>query len=296
VVELGARAQRGEVSLIIPTWNEEGWLPRLLRSARGIPAIREVIVADHDSHDATPELAARAGCVVVPGGRPSAARNHGAAVAAAPVLLFVDADCVLTDRAVRAAVDLLARPEIVGVHVRTVPVSLDWYCRLSYGAMHWYLRGLALLGVVQGVASFIAVRRDVFQACGGFDERVGVGEDADFLRRLSRQGRVVYCPDQVVFTSARRFHTERPWLFSVKVALWAALRLVHTRRSLVSYRWEHHARTAADEDHALAVLLRERDLLEPSTDLLSPSCSGEPCESRMPSLPPHWSGINEKIS
>ena len=243
------------VSLIIPTWNEAGWLPRLLLSAQVIPQIRQTIVADKDSLDGTTEIARAAQCVLVPGGRPSAARNHGAAVATERILLFVDADCVLTPGAVRAAVVGLEAPGVVGMHVRTIPVSLDWYCRLSYWLMGVYIRALAAVGVVQGVASFIAVRREVFEACGGFDERVSVGEDADFLRRLSRRGRVLYRHDDVVFTSARRFHTERPWLFSAKVVMWAALRLLHLKRSIVDYRWDGHARSAADEAGALAELM-----------------------------------------
>lgn len=244
------------VSLVIPAWNEARWLPRLLESARLIPRIRQVIVADKDSEDGTPDIARSFGASLVPGGRPAAARNHGAAVATEDVLLFTDADCVLDGRAVQAALESLDDAEVVGVHVRTVPVSLDPYCCLSYAAMDWYLRSLAAVGVVQGVASFIAVRREVFDVCGGFDEQVHVGEDADFLRRLARRGRVVYRSDQVVFTSARRFHTERPWLFSMKVSMWALLRLLRLRRSMVGYRWDAHTRTAEDEAAALAELSR----------------------------------------
>ena len=251
-----AQSAATHVSLVIPTWNEADWLPRLLESARAIPEIRQIIVADKASADGTPALALAAGCAIAEGGRPSAARNHGAALATEDILLFTDADCVLTADAVRAAVEALGRPGVVGVHVRTVPVSLDAYCRLSYRLMDLYLRALAMCGLVQGVASFIAVRREAFEACAGFDERVAVGEDADFLRRLSARGRVLYRPDQIVFTSARRFHSERPWLFSAKVFMWATLRLLHLKRSIVEYRWDGHARTSADEAPALAELLR----------------------------------------
>ena len=235
-------------------------MPRLLQSARAISEIRQTVVADKDSHDGTAELARAAQCILVPGGRPSAARNQGAAAATEDILLFADADCVLTPGAVRAAVGALEIPGIVGVHVRTVPVSLNWYCRFSYALMDVYIRLLATVGIVQGVASFIAVRRDMFEACGGFDEAVIVGEDADFLRRLSHRGRVQYCPHEIVFTSARRFHTERPWLFSVKVFMWTALRLLHLRRSIVDYRWVGHTQSAVDEEPALTELLRRHAL------------------------------------
>lgn len=251
-----APSAASHVSLVIPTWNEADWLPRLLESARSIPVIRQVVVADKASPDGTAAIALAAGCTIADGGRPSAARNHGAALASEDILLFTDADCVLTADAVNAAVEGLDRPGVVGFHVRTVPVSLDGYCQLSYRLMDLYLRALAACGLVQGVASFIAVRREAFEACGGFDERVTVGEDADFLRRLSARGRVLYRPDQIVFTSARRFHSERPWLFSAKVFMWATLRLLHLKRSIVEYRWDGHARTAADEAPALAELLQ----------------------------------------
>ena len=239
-------------------------MPRLLQSARAISEIRQTVVADKDSHDGTAELARAAQCILVPGGRPSAARNQGAAAATEDILLFADADCVLTPGAVRAAVGALEIPGIVGVHVRTVPVSLNWYCRFSYALMDVYIRLLATVGIVQGVASFIAVRRDMFEACGGFDEAVIVGEDADFLRRLSHRGRVQYCPHEIVFTSARRFHTERPWLFSAKVIIWTVLRLLHLRRSFVDYRWVGHAQSSIDEEHALTELLRRYALVAPA--------------------------------
>jgi len=286
------------VSLIIPTWNEANWLPRLLESARAIPEIRQVIVADNDSADGTRAIILAGGGTLAPGGRPSAARNHGAALATERVLLFSDADCVLTPRAVQAAIEALDDPRVVGVHVRTVPVSLDWLCQLSYRVMDRYIRALSVLGIVQGVASFIAVRREAFEACGGFDERVRVGEDADFLRRLSRRGRVLYRSDEIVFTSTRRFHSEPWWLFSAKVVMWSGLRLLRLKRSIIPYRWDGHARTAEDEADALATLMHRYapattihpssipSRSEPVADHVLGTASGEPL-SRLPRLTLH---------
>jgi len=60
-----------DISLVIPAWNEAAYLPRLLDSVdvarkqyRGGVARIEVIVADNDSTDETPQIAAARGCRV----------------------------------------------------------------------------------------------------------------------------------------------------------------------------------------------------------------------------------------
>ncbi|MFB3110649.1 MAG: glycosyltransferase family 2 protein, partial [Gemmatimonadales bacterium] len=88
-------------SLIIPAYNEEAYLPRLLdtvgiaRAAyRDGPDAIEVIVADNGSTDATAEIARASGCRVVSVAKRviAAARNGGAAVARGALLAFTDAD------------------------------------------------------------------------------------------------------------------------------------------------------------------------------------------------------------
>src|SRR5262252_8697986 len=75
------------LSVIIPAYNEEKYLPRLLagiaaaraRYRRGAGAV-EVVVADNGSTDATAEVAEARGCRVVPVSKRviGAARNGGA--------------------------------------------------------------------------------------------------------------------------------------------------------------------------------------------------------------------------
>ena len=98
----------GVVSVIVPARNEAATLPALLRSLRlAGPLVREVIVVDDNSTDATATVAAEHGATVLrldseppPGWT---GKNHacarGAAIASAPQLLFLDADVVLSDTA-----------------------------------------------------------------------------------------------------------------------------------------------------------------------------------------------------
>src|SRR6266581_3037530 len=86
------------ISVIVPTWNEAKYLPTLLESLKHqtIPP-DEVLVADSGSSDETPEVARRAGAIVLEGERrgPGEGRNRGARAATGDVLVFVDADCIL---------------------------------------------------------------------------------------------------------------------------------------------------------------------------------------------------------
>src|SRR5207248_1252646 len=82
-------------SLVIPAYNEEAYLPRLLDSVdaararyAGGPEAIEVIVADNASTDATARLAAERGCRVARVEKRviAAARNGGAALARGEIL------------------------------------------------------------------------------------------------------------------------------------------------------------------------------------------------------------------
>src|SRR3989344_3955469 len=84
------------ISIIIPTFNEERDLPKLLTSiANQTMKPRDVIVSDAYSEDNTRKIAESYGAKVVNGGLPAATRNNGARVAKSYVILFLDADVIL---------------------------------------------------------------------------------------------------------------------------------------------------------------------------------------------------------
>ena len=111
------------LSLVIPAFNEEQLLPRLLdtvdaaraRFAHGPDAV-EVIVADNSSTDATAVIAAARGCRVATVSKRmiGAARNGGAAIATAPILCFTDADMQIHPDSFNAIERALANPRITG--------------------------------------------------------------------------------------------------------------------------------------------------------------------------------------
>ncbi|MGH9720732.1 MAG: hypothetical protein ACRD8O_11010 [Bryobacteraceae bacterium] len=82
----------------------------------------------------------------------------------------------------------------------------------------WRLLGLGL-GMAQGAAQFC--RRYAFEALGGYEERLFMGEDVDFYWRLKRLVRMkgkrtVFLRDVRVVPSSRRFDSWPLW----KTLLW----------------------------------------------------------------------------
>ena len=79
------------ISIIIPTLNEEKYLPKLLDCIRKQSyKDYEIIVADSNSKDKTRQIAKKYGCRIVKGGMPAKGRNNGAKAAKSEILLFVD--------------------------------------------------------------------------------------------------------------------------------------------------------------------------------------------------------------
>src|SRR6476646_9467522 len=95
-----------ELTIVIPAKNEAKLIPRLLTSLTkqdySKMSSTRVLVADANSTDGTPEIVRsfrdRLNVSVIRGGMPSVGRNHGAALADTPYILFLDADIELADR------------------------------------------------------------------------------------------------------------------------------------------------------------------------------------------------------
>jgi glycosyltransferase involved in cell wall biosynthesis len=186
------------VSIIIPARNEAADIGRLLASIEALdhPKDRlEVIVVDHDSTDGTRAIAEAAGARVLAklGGTIAAVRNHGAAAARGEVLAFVDADCTVDRRWLRAALRQLQVPDVGAVgSYHVVPMdpptwvrkvlSRQVQARPRLDAAYWLPSGNML------------VRNSVFRECGGFDERLNTCEDVDLSYRIGVKYRIIADP------------------------------------------------------------------------------------------------------
>lgn len=180
------------ISLIIPAYNEEKFLPRLLagvaaaraRYRHGAEAV-EVIVADNASTDGTAEVASARGCRVVPVAKRviAAARNAGAREARGEILAFVDADFQIHPETFNAIEASLADGKSV---VGATGVKME---RLSLGIGVSYALLAPFAIVMQMDTGVVFCRRQDFEAVGGYNEARLVAEDVQLLRDLKRLGR-----------------------------------------------------------------------------------------------------------
>jgi glycosyltransferase involved in cell wall biosynthesis len=177
------------VSVVIPTHGRPAMLKEAIESAIAQTyAPEEIIVATSDPLARTEAVVGKLkGPVAVvksaaPG--PSAARNRGIERARGAYVAFLDDDDLWHPEKLAVQMEFLeAHPEVAMVSSRVVP----------YGAEILIRRGPWVTGDLYGrlfMESFVAtpsvvVRRDVFDAVGGFDLRYMRAEDYDLWLRIA---------------------------------------------------------------------------------------------------------------
>jgi glycosyltransferase involved in cell wall biosynthesis len=233
-------------SVVIPAFNEEALLPRLLTSidiARANYAERaeqiEVIVGNNASTDATAAIARARACTVVNVAQRAiaAARNGAAGAAQGEVLCFVDADSIVHPDTFNQVDHVLKTGCCV---VGATGVKME---RMSPGiATTWALLApmTRLLAMDTGV---VFCRRADFETIGGYREELLAGEDVDLLRRLKRLGRArgqrfMRTPGARAITSARKFDRHGDWHY-LREMMFMPLRLIGSRTALQRFVWKY---------------------------------------------------------
>ncbi len=177
------------LTIVIPTKNEEEYLPILLSSIRKQsyqPA--EIIVADAHSTDQTREIAIQFGARVVEGGMPGPGRNRGAEAAKTDYILFLDADVELRDPEMLEQMmgEMLERNLDLAT-CDVLPLSPKRIDHLMHKLYNRYSRLLAD-SRPHAPGFCLLVRRAIHQQIGGFDESVVFCEDHDYAQRIARVG------------------------------------------------------------------------------------------------------------
>jgi glycosyltransferase involved in cell wall biosynthesis len=176
------------VSVVVPAYNEEAHIVRLLRSLRrqDTPP-REVIVADDGSTDATAAVARDEGATVIelPHRGPAAAKNAGAQAARGEVLAFLDADMDCRADFLRKLVLPIAEGRAIGTFTRDVYIAnTENRWARAYAAIRWSPAARLLPeNFPDRWTQFRALPRDEFVRAGGFAD-VGYGEDMTLADRV----------------------------------------------------------------------------------------------------------------
>jgi glycosyltransferase involved in cell wall biosynthesis len=171
------------VSIIVPTLNGAGYLERCLDSLKAQTYTNiEIIVVDNFSTDNTVEIAKRyTDRVLSRGPERSAQVNYGVSQAKGAWVYKIDCDFVLDPEVVAECV-AKAEEGFDAIVVHNSPdVRVSWIAKIRKFEVDMYK-----YDITHSSARFI--RKDVYQAVGGFNETVTAGEDYDFQNKLNRQG------------------------------------------------------------------------------------------------------------
>lgn len=212
-----------QFSVVIPHFEQPDWLERTLESLRaqqGAPDF-EVIVVDNGSSelptavcDRFPEVRLLLETTKGPG----PARNRGALEARAPVILFIDSDCVaapdwmaIIDRRIRS----MPETGIFCGDVSILPNDPDAMSAIEcYEELFSYRPELMIRRFRFAPTCNLAVRTEVFRAVGPFIPGLLISEDVDWGRRATAAGHeIAFIPEMRIATPARETFAElfRRW-------------------------------------------------------------------------------------
>lgn len=214
-VALTAAGHALTVAVILPVLNEAGTLPTLLEHLRQqMPD--EIIVVDGGSTDAPRDVAQAeidplsVRWLVSARGR-ARQMNAGAAAAHSDILLFLHADTHLPSDAIGSVRAVIRAGNVWG----RFDVRLD-NPRFVYRVIEWFMnQRSAITGIATGDQA-IFVRRDVFEALGGYPA-IALMEDIALsvrLRRIKTPARL----RTAVTTSVRRW--ERNGVTRMVLRMW----------------------------------------------------------------------------
>jgi len=194
-----------KLSFVIPAWNEEVLIAATIQSIQESSQQyeHEIIVADDASDDRTPEIAKELGVQVVScnNRQIGPTRNDGAAVATGEILIFVDADTIVSEAVVRETVEAIKSGAVAGGSFPTFEGHMPILAKVLTPMLRMMFR---ILRVAAGAYMFCTA--DSFKKAGGFDQKFFAAEEVHLSNKLHKFGEYKTIKSRVV-TSGRKFRT-----------------------------------------------------------------------------------------
>ncbi len=200
------------ISVVIPAYNEESYLPDTLRALSvalaktNLP--REIVVVDNASTDRTAAVAEACGARVIHHGTRniSAVRNVGIREARYSLILSIDADCGTPPDAILKILEFMSQGRFIGGGLGLKLLTNKRTVRIVVEMIQFVVERI---GGIRGAVFFFL--RDEALAIGGFDESKLVAEDSAFAiamrKRARNQGKKFGLLKEVEITTIDRKNT-----------------------------------------------------------------------------------------
>ncbi len=231
------------ISIIIPTRNEAKYLPKLLQSISSQSVLpHEIILVDAFSQDNTVKIAQKFGCkVILHPSWISGARNIGAKEATQPILLFLDSDVILPKLFLEKAFFEFVDRKLTVASCFIIPLSKLKRDIFMHEAVNYYFR-LTKNFHPHGPGFCIFITKQLHRKIEGFDEKLVLAEDHDYIKRAKKEGKFGYLRCYKIPVSVRRLSEEGRTKLAIKyiTAELHLLLLGKIKKHLFPYEFGNH--------------------------------------------------------
>ena len=196
------------ISIIIPTYNEERYLPKLLNCIKKQSyKDYEIIVADSNSKDRTRQIAKKFWCRIVNGGLPAAGRNNGAKATKGEILLFLDADVQFDKDFLKNAIEEMHKRNLdaAGLYIR--PLGNNVIDKIFFSIFNFWIF-ITQFFYPNASGSGIFCKKWLHKKVNGFDETIKLSEDMDYAKRCGKHGKFRIIKSTKSYVAMRRFEKE----------------------------------------------------------------------------------------
>lgn len=203
---------RPSISVVIPAFNEEEYLPKSLGAikAQEFDKPYEVIVVDNNSTDNSKKIARSFAARVVTEKKQGLifAKDAGCDSARAPLVVVLDADNVTPPDWLKTIEEVLSDASVAAITGPYLLPGAPWWARIHTTAGIYFIR---LVQWLTGSSPHIwggntAFRKADFVKIGGYDTRFSFAADEVKLRKeLRKYGRIRQDMRMAVVSSTRRF-------------------------------------------------------------------------------------------
>jgi len=231
-----------KLSVIIPTLNEERDLPSVLDCLKAQDFKDfEIIIADAGSTDKTRQIATEYGCRVVDGGMPAVGRNRGASAALGKWLLFLDADVFLPEKFITFMIDEAEEKQVDIASCGVVPLSDKTIDTILHGVANTFI-SLTQYFYPHAPGFCILARKSFHDSINGFDEKLKLAEDHEYVMRAQKAGVFKILKNPKVYVSVRRLDADGRLNVAAKYVACEAYRLLigEVKTDIFKYKFGHH--------------------------------------------------------